>query len=96
LRDRWVQGVRGTAGIDVLTPDDRDLVAAISSFRLHRRGGREENQAVMAELLEEHQLFTTWRTGLAGGDCVRVTPALYNTPEDADRLVRALVGMAAA
>jgi selenocysteine lyase/cysteine desulfurase len=96
LRDRWVQGVRGTAGIDVLTPDDRDLVAAISSFRLHRRGGREGNQAVMAELLEVHQLFTTWRTGLAGGDCVRVTPALYNTPDDADRLVRALVGMAAA
>jgi selenocysteine lyase/cysteine desulfurase len=96
LRDRWVQGVRGTAGIEVLTPDDRDLVAAISSFRLQGRGGREENQAVVTELLERHQLFTNWRTGLAGGDGVRVTPALYNTPDDADRLARALVGMVAA
>ena len=52
LRDRWVQTVRGTRGIDVLTPDDPGLVAAITSFRLWRRLGREENQAVASELLD--------------------------------------------
>lgn len=95
LRDQWVRAVRGTPGIDVLTPDDRDLVAAISSFRLHGRITREENLAVVQELLEQHQLFTTWRTGVARGDCVRVTPALYNTPADAERLASALEAMAA-
>jgi len=95
LRDQWVQAVRDTPGIDVLTPDDRDLVAAISSFRLHGRGTREENQAVVSELYDQHRLFTVWRTGLARGDCVRVTPALYNTPADAERLASALKAMAA-
>lgn len=94
LRDRWVEAVRGTPGIDILTPDDADLVAAITSFRLHGRTGREENQAIVRELFEQHRLFTVWRTGLARGDCVRVTPALYNTPEDTARLAAALTAMA--
>jgi selenocysteine lyase/cysteine desulfurase len=95
LRDRWVNAVRGTPGIDVLTPDDGGMVAAITSFRLHGRGGREENQAVVRELLDRHQLFTVWRNGVARGDCVRVTPALYNGPADADRLAAALHTIAA-
>ena len=95
LRDRWVGAARGTTGIDVLTPDDPGMAAAITSFRLHGRGGRAENQEVVRELVEKHKLFTVWRTGLAKGDCVRVTPALYNTPADADRLDAALKSIAA-
>ncbi len=95
LRDRWVGAVRGTAGVNILTPDDAAMVGAITSFRLHGRGGRAENQAVARALLEQHGLFTVWRTGLARGDCVRVTPALYNTPADLDRLGAALTQVAA-
>ncbi|NOT10145.1 MAG: aminotransferase class V-fold PLP-dependent enzyme [Gemmatimonadales bacterium] len=90
LRDRWVREVRATNGIDLLTPDDPGLVAAITSLRVHGRTGKAENQAVVAELFDRHRLFTVWRTGLARGDCVRVTPALYNTPADAERLAAAL------
>ncbi|MGH7561989.1 MAG: aminotransferase class V-fold PLP-dependent enzyme [Gemmatimonadales bacterium] len=90
LRDRWVSSVRGTSGVDVLTPDAPGLVAAITSFRLHGRGTREENQAVVRELFDGYGLFTVWRNGPARGDCVRVTPALYNTPAHADRLASAL------
>ena len=90
LRDQWVNAVRGTAGIDVLTPDDPGMVAAITSFRLHGRATREENQAVVRELLDRFGLFTVWRNGPAKGDCVRVTPALYNTPADAEKLADAL------
>lgn len=90
LRDRWVNAVRGTAGIDVLTPDDAGMVAAITSFRLHGRGSRDANQAVVRELFDRFGLFTVWRNGPARGDCVRVTPALYNTPADADKLADAL------
>lgn len=95
LRDQWVGMVRGTPGIDVLTPDDRDLVAAISSFRIRGRTGKAENQAVVNELYDRHKLFTVWRTGLSRGDCVRVTPSLYNTPADAQRLASALGSIAA-
>ena len=41
-------------------------------------------------LLKQHGLFTVRRTGIEQGDCVRVTPALYNRPEDVDRLAQAL------
>ncbi len=95
LRDRWVQAVRGTRGIDLLTADGADDVAAITAFRLHGRTDKASNQAVVKTLLEEHGVFTQWRTGLAGGDCVRVTPALYNTPADCDRLAAALRALAA-
>jgi selenocysteine lyase/cysteine desulfurase len=70
------------------------MVAAITSFRLGGRTKREENQAVARELLERYGIFTVWRTGVARGDCVRVTPALYNTPRDVDRLVEALRALA--
>jgi len=95
LRDRWAVAARGIPGVDVLTPDDPALVGAITSFRLHGRGDRASNQAITRTLLEEFRLFTFYRTGLAKGDCVRVTPALYNSPADADRLVAALRVMAA-
>lgn len=95
LRDRWVAAVRGTRGVDILTPDDRGMVAAITSFRLHGRGSRQDNQAVVRELFDRYGLFTVWRNGPARGDCVRVTPALYNTPADADRLAAALAELAA-
>ena len=95
LRDRWVGAVRGTRGIDILTPDEPGMSAGITSFRIHGRTGRAENQAVAEELLKQHKLFTFWRTGIAKGDCVRVTPALYNTPADVDRLVAALKTIAA-
>ncbi len=94
LRNRWVKAVRGTRGIDLLTPDEEGSVAAITSFRLNGKVGKAENQALVAQLLERYGIFTVWRTGVAKGDCVRVTPALYNTPTDVDRLVTALKELA--
>lgn len=94
LRDRWVGACRGTTGIDLLTPDAPGMAAGITSFRIRGRTSRAENQAVTTELFDQHRLFTVWRNGLARGDCVRVTPALYNTPADADRLAGALKSIA--
>ncbi|MCC6771881.1 MAG: aminotransferase class V-fold PLP-dependent enzyme [Gemmatimonadaceae bacterium] len=95
LRDRWAIPARAIPGVDILTPDEPELVGAITSFRLHGRGDRAANLAAAATLVDEFKLFTVYRNGLAKGDCVRVTPALYNTPADADRLVAALRVMAA-
>lgn len=90
LRDRWVAAARGMPGLDILTPDDREMVAAITSFRLQGRTSSEDNQRIVDDLRTRHGLFTVRRTGLERGDCVRVTPSLYNGPADMDRLVAAL------
>ena len=95
LRDRWVSAVRGVTGVDILTPDDRELVGAMTSFRLHGRGTPQANQAITKTLLDEFRIFTFARTGLAKGDCVRVTPALYNSAADADTLADAIKTLAA-
>jgi selenocysteine lyase/cysteine desulfurase len=94
LRDRWVRAVRDARGVDVLTPDEAGLVGAITGFRLHGRGDRASNQAIAKSLLDEFGIFTTTRSGLAKGDCVRVTPALYNSAADADRLAAAIRAVA--
>ncbi len=95
LRDAWVRPARVIAGVDILTPDEAGLAGAITSFRLHRNGDRASNAAIARTLLDEFRVFTVARSGLAKGDCVRVTPALYNTPADAAKLVSALKVMAA-
>jgi selenocysteine lyase/cysteine desulfurase len=96
LRDRWVQAVRGVRGIDVLTPDDAGMTAAITSFRLNGRISKEDNDRVVKDLLDRYSIFTVRRSGLERGDCVRVTPALYNSAADVDRLAAALKELAAA
>lgn len=95
LRDAWAEPARAIAGVDILTPNDPALVGAITSFRLHGDGSRARNVAIARTLLEEFGIFTVARSGLAKGDCVRVTPSLYSTPADAAKLVAALRVMAA-
>lgn len=94
LRDRWAIPARAIAGVDVLTPEDPRMVGALTAFRLKGNGDRDFNQGIARTLHDEFGIFTFARTGIAKGDCVRVTPALYNTPADADRLVAALAAMA--
>ena len=96
LRDRWVHAVRDVPGINILTPDEEKMVGGITSFRLKDRKTKEENQRLVEEILTRYGLFTVWRTGIERGDCVRVTPALYNGPQDVDRLAAALKQLAAA
>lgn len=95
LRDSWVKPAREIAGVDVITPDDSALAGAIASFRLHGNGDRTFNANLARRLLDEFGIFTVARSGLAKGDCIRVTPALYSTPADTAKLVSALKTLAA-
>jgi isopenicillin-N epimerase len=90
LRDRWVSAVRDVPGVDVLTPDEPGMVGALTSFRLHGRGGAADVTAVVDTLLDEFGIFTVQRSGLARGDCVRITPNVFNMPAEVDRLAAAL------
>jgi selenocysteine lyase/cysteine desulfurase len=95
LRDSWVGPARDIEGVDILTPDDADLVGALTSFRLHGDGSRDANLEAARTLQEEFGVFTVYRTGVAAGDCVRVTPSLYNSPTDCEALVEGLRALAA-
>ena len=90
LRDRWVTAARALPHVEVLTPDEPGMSAAITSFRLRGRTTKEDNDRIVEELMTKHGIFTVRRSGLERGDCVRVTPSLYNRPADLDRLAAAL------
>ncbi|KCZ49253.1 hypothetical protein HY3_16030 [Hyphomonas pacifica] len=90
LRNLWAEEMRGDDRIEILTPDDARLHAGITSFRVKGKTSVEDNKGVAKFLLEKHGIFTIHRSGLAGGACVRVTPSLYNTPDDCIQLVGAL------
>ena len=74
----------------MLTPDEPGLAAGITSFRVKDKGSREDNNALVAALRDRHKVLTVRRDGVAKGQCIRVSPALYTTEEDVDRFVAAL------
>ena len=90
LRDRWVKPLRAAGRLEILTPDDPRMHVGITSFRIPGGGSPEANAALAARLLEQYNIFTVHRTGVAGGACVRVTPALFTSMADMDALAEAL------
>lgn len=87
LRDYWVERVRDERGLQILTPPDRARYGAVTSFRLPAMKDYAEAQRMAQRLLDRHQVLTVARRGITRGAVVRVTPTLYNTHEELDRLV---------
>ena len=90
LRDYWVSRVRGFKGLEILTPDEPGMAAGITSFRLAGKGTAADNNAIVAQLRDQFGIFTVRRGGVAKGQCIRVSPAIYTAEADLDRLVQAL------
>jgi isopenicillin-N epimerase len=96
LRDYWVSKVKDFKGMNILTPDEAGSYGALTSFRLTGKGTKAQNVAIANELRDKYKIFTVRRGGVAGGDCVRVTVALFTKPSDLDRLVVALKAITSA
>lgn len=90
LRNYWVERARKLPGIEILTPDDARMHAGITSFRLVGMGSKDDNNAIVGTLRDQHRVLTVRRAGVAKGQCIRVSPALYTTETELDRLVAAL------
>jgi len=73
-----------------LTPADPRLHGGITSFRYTGHTSASANAAIAKRLLDEHRIFSVQRNGPARGACMRITPALFNSADDIDALVRAL------
>jgi selenocysteine lyase/cysteine desulfurase len=83
LRDYWVSRVRELPGVAILTPDEPALHAGLTSFRVTGLTADRVQQV----LFDAHRVLTVARKGIAKGDAVRVTPALFTSEADLDRLV---------
>lgn len=90
LRNYWVDRVRDVNGVEILTPDDPARYGATTSFRLKGMKTFEQAKQVQDLLVAKYKILTVARQGIANGAAVRVTPALYNTAAELDRLVDAI------
>lgn len=90
LRNYWVERAREIEGIEILTPDDPARYGAVTSFRLPAMKDYATAQEMAKILLEKHKILTVARRGITKGSAVRITPTLYNTHAELDRLVSAL------
>ena len=90
LRNLWTEPARKLKGLTILAPDDTKMVAALTSFRLNGVLTTKANDALMKHLVEKFGILTIRRSGPAAGDCIRVTPSIYNSPADVLKLVSAL------
>jgi len=85
LKDYWVSRVKDFERIVMMTPQAPERACAIAAFKVQGM----EPARVADYLFEEHRIFTV-ATGAAGESFVRVTPHLYNTTGQLDRLAKAI------
>ncbi len=85
LARRWMDQVRDLPGVRVYTPRDPNLHGALGAFGIDGVPAAE----VVRRLMDDHRIFTVIRK-FGGTEIVRVTPHLYNGPEDLDALADAI------
>jgi len=95
LRNYWVSRARELKGLQILTPDEAGMYAGITSFRMTGKGTAEENNAIVAELRDKHGIFSVRRAGVAKGQCIRISPAIYTSESELDQLIGALKNISA-
>ncbi len=83
LKTIWVNAVKDHPNVEVVTPVS--LSAAIASFRIKNKTTAE----VADHLFKEHKIFTVARQ-LGKQDCIRVTPGIYNSTADVQKLAEAI------
>ena len=83
LKTTWVNAVKDHPNVDLVTPVN--LSCAIASFRIKNKTAAE----VADYLFKEHKIFTVARQ-LGKQGCVRVTPGIYNSFADVQRLADAI------
>lgn len=90
LRNYWIDRVRDIRGLEILLPDEPDRHGAVAGFRLPGMQGADDAKKAAALFLEKYKLLVVAKAGLASGPVLRVTPALFNSSAELDRLVAAI------
>lgn len=87
LKSTWINAVKDHPNVEIVTPTE--LSCAIASFRVKNKTSAE----VADHLYKEHKIFTVARQ-LDKQGCVRVTPAIYNSVADVQKLGEAIKSFA--
>jgi isopenicillin-N epimerase len=90
LRDYWVARVRETNRVEILTPAHPARYGATTTYLLEGMKSFEQTKQVRDLLLAEDNVLTVARKDISRGAAVRVTPALYSTTADLDKLIAAI------
>ncbi len=95
LRGLWSEEALDMSHLEVLGGSDEASWTGIGSFRLVGRTTIDDAIALQQRLEADFGIFSVVRKGLASGGCVRITPQVFNTPDEIGQLVDALKGLAA-
>ena len=90
MRDYWMDRVRDVPGLRLAGPGPGDPYGAIGAFRPAGMATPHDARKMQARLLAGHGVLVVAKAGLAAGPVLRVTPALFNTQDELDRLVTAI------
>ena len=90
LRDYWVDRVRDIPGLEIMLPDEPGRYGAVTGFRLPGMRGPDDAKKAAKLFLDKYRLLVVAKAGLASGPVLRVTPALFNSSAELDRLVAAI------
>ncbi len=90
LRSLWSDELRNMSHVELLGGRDEASWTGIGSFRLAGKSTIQDATALQLRLEQEFGIFTVIRKGLASGGCVRITPQVFNTPDDVGQLVDAV------
>jgi isopenicillin-N epimerase len=86
LRERWMRGIEGVKGVRLLTSYDPAQACALGAFALEGMGAN----AVTEALLRRDRIHVRPRFVPGEWEGVRVTPNVFTTVEEVDRLVAAV------
>jgi selenocysteine lyase/cysteine desulfurase len=90
LRDHWYARAGDIRGVELMLPAEAGNYGAVSAFRLPGMRTAEDARRAQTRFVEKHGLLVVAKTGLASGPVLRVTPGLFNTSDELDRLVAAI------
>jgi selenocysteine lyase/cysteine desulfurase len=94
LRRLWTDEALDLPKIEVLGGSDEASWTGIGSFRLAGKTTIEDAGNLQLRLEQDFGIFSVARKGLASGGCVRITPQVFNRPDEIARLVDALKKLA--
>ena len=86
LKSKWLNSFTNHTAVEIVTPPD--LSCAIASFRIRNRNSNEFSN----QLFKQYGILTVGRT-LGKDGCVRVTPSIYNSVDDINKMVKAVLDL---
>jgi selenocysteine lyase/cysteine desulfurase len=94
LRDLWFSEAQNMSHIEVLGGNDKMSSTGMSSFRVTGKTSIEDANELQQTLENDFGIFTVVRKGLHSGACIRITPQVFTSADEIQKLVESLKKLA--